>query len=91
MTVKKKKSIHYEASSAFALFWNLVYTILPLDVKVDLQEFVTSLKLPHMDPGLIYTGKAGFQYVITLNGNKIPFCFAEIAPPCSVFAQNHAR
>ncbi|EEB96583.1 hypothetical protein MPER_04261 [Moniliophthora perniciosa FA553] len=57
----------------------------------DLQEFISRLGLPRMDPGAIYTGKPEYQYSVSVNGTKIPFRFAEMAPPCGVFAQNYAR
>lgn len=84
----------YNASCAFAMFWNLCRTILPDNIISDIEEFMKTAgpdmrmdghgRMPINDDG---TG----EFTLSIGGEHWKFCKAHLAPPAGVMASNYAR
>ncbi|KAF9074235.1 hypothetical protein BDP27DRAFT_1214783 [Rhodocollybia butyracea] len=87
----QKEKVQYKASSAFALFWNLVKSLGPQEVVDDLEDFVKKHNLYKMDPAVLRGGRIR-TYTVDVDG-EVPIIFrnADLAPPSGVFARNYAR
>ncbi|KAJ3810314.1 hypothetical protein F5876DRAFT_65728 [Lentinula aff. lateritia] len=86
----EKRSLQYEAASAFALFWNMVCALGPAEVLSDIEHFLSTTKIYGMDANL-HAGGPENVYTVPINGIPITFRNARMAPPSGVFARNYAR
>ncbi|KAF9065567.1 hypothetical protein BDP27DRAFT_1157645, partial [Rhodocollybia butyracea] len=87
----QKEEVQYKATSAFALFWNLVKSLGPQEVVEDLEDFVKKHDLYKMDTAVLRGGRTR-TYAVDVDG-EVPLVFrnADLAPPSGVFARNYAR
>ncbi|KAJ3560620.1 hypothetical protein NP233_g10715 [Leucocoprinus birnbaumii] len=87
------KKVDEDASSAFALLWNLALTILPNDVIHSFDEFLNELRPPHMDSsGTIVTDFEGRgTYTVALPNYTFKFHNAQLAPPSGACSENYPR
>ncbi|KAJ3875338.1 hypothetical protein F5051DRAFT_333991 [Lentinula edodes] len=85
----EKRGIRYEASSVFAVFWNLVRAHAPREVIDDLEEFVIKSGIYRMDEH-VHGGGGEKKYTVPVNGVELTFSGADMAPPSGVFARNYA-
>jgi hypothetical protein len=82
--------LNFEASSAFAIFWNMLKTHAPASVMEDTDKFFTGIGIHRMDGNQRLPGSKG-RYVIEIDGVPVEFYDVELAPPCGVFGVNYAR
>ncbi|XP_006463317.1 hypothetical protein AGABI2DRAFT_55728, partial [Agaricus bisporus var. bisporus H97] len=84
-----------KGASAFALFWNMVRTVAPVEVLNDFDNFLQSSGIWRMDARgeIPYNHKTGQgNYTIELpDGLAFTFHGAELAPPAGICARNYAR
>ena len=77
-----------EASSLFALTWQMMQSILPSGVVADFNNFVKETGLPRMDGnGDLVNG----TYQVLVDGKPFAFQNVELAPPGGVICQNYSR
>ncbi|KAJ3897355.1 hypothetical protein F5879DRAFT_927907 [Lentinula edodes] len=76
----EKQGIRYEASSVFAVFWNLVRAHAPREVIDDLEEFVIRSGIYRMDEH-VHGGGGEKKYTVPVNGAELTFSGADMAPP----------
>ncbi|KAK7047955.1 hypothetical protein VNI00_006283 [Paramarasmius palmivorus] len=87
---EQAEKLAYEASWAFALFWNLCKAVLPRPIIEDFETFIRESGIYRMDPGTVGEGPEGMYSIMTEEG-WVTFRNVEMAPPCGVFAKNYAR
>ncbi|KAK7051219.1 hypothetical protein VNI00_004719 [Paramarasmius palmivorus] len=90
VTPVEAEDLAYEASSSFAVFWNLSRCILPAQIIDDFDSFIEDSGIYRMDSGILGAG-APAQYTIPTEEGWATFRHAKMAPPCGVFARNYAR
>ncbi len=77
-----------EASSLFALAWQMMQSILPPEIVADFNNFVEAKGVPRMDGnGQLENG----TYEVLIDGSTFTFCNVELAPPGGVICQNYSR
>ncbi len=77
-----------EASSLFALTWQMMRSLLPPEVVADFNNFVKKTGIPRMDGnGHLENG----TYQLYVDGRPFAFHNAELAPPGGVICQNYSR
>ncbi|KAJ3913467.1 hypothetical protein F5877DRAFT_71543 [Lentinula edodes] len=86
----EKQGIRYEASSVFAVFWNLVRAHAPREVIDDLEEFVIRSGIYRMDEH-VHGGGGEKKYTVPVNGAELTFSGADMAPPsgCRFIMRNN--
>ncbi|KAF5383887.1 hypothetical protein D9757_007416 [Collybiopsis confluens] len=87
---EQKMEYEYRAASAFALFWNMVKSLGPEEVRRDLEAFASTDGLYRMDSA-IWGGGREQQYSVMLDEEELLFQGADMAPPSGVFGRNYAR
>lgn len=92
------ESIDQEGSSAFAVLWNMMRTILPKEIIGDFESFLEKIDPKFRMDGnstMPTTGTGLGTYTIKLGpgDSKRAFDFhdAQLAPPAGVMAQNYCR
>ncbi|KAK7025963.1 hypothetical protein VNI00_015792 [Paramarasmius palmivorus] len=90
VTPAEAEDLAYEASSSFAVFWNLSRCILPAEIIDDFDRFIEDSGIHRMDSAVMGDG-APSQYTIPTEEGWATFRHAKMAPPCGVFARNYAR
>lgn len=77
-----------DASSLFALTWQMMRNIIPPEVVADVDEFVAASGIPRMNGnGQLPEG----VYEVLIGGVTFPFHKVELAPPGGVIGQNYSR
>ena len=89
----------YQASSAFALFWNLCRDFLPEKIMGTFDVFLDHCNMVRMKSGqgaaaeFIEGEGVGIygEYTVCIGDDEFIFKDAEMAPPSGVFGQNYSR
>ncbi len=77
-----------EASSLFALTWQMMRSLLPPEVVADFNNFVKGTGIPRMDGnGQLASG----TYQVSMDGERFDFRDVELAPPGGVICRNYSR
>lgn len=90
LTEEYKTRIDYEASSAFAVFWNMLRNRVPGSIIKDTTDFCNSIGIYRMDGGKRLSSSEG-TYMLEVDGIPIEFHNVELAPPTGVFGVNYSR
>lgn len=90
----KQEKADQDASSAFALFWNLTRSVAPQEVLDDFDNYLKKLGIRRMDgagsmPHDIATGQG--NYSVSTPNYDFTFYGAELAPPTGVCGWNYSR
>jgi hypothetical protein len=90
LTEEYKIRLDYEASSAFAVFWNMLHNRVPSGIIKNTTEFFDSIGIYRMDGGKRLSSSKG-TYMLEVDGIPVEFHGVELAPPSGVFGMNYAR
>lgn len=89
------KSLDYESSSVFALFWNMCKHRLPSSVIDDIEGYMEKTGISRMDGNGLMAADgdpAKGRYTVSAGaGAAFTICEADLAPPTGVFAANYSR
>ncbi|KAJ3991517.1 hypothetical protein F5050DRAFT_1716023 [Lentinula boryana] len=86
----EQEAMRYEATSMFAMFWNMVQKVCPSAVIDDFKQFMEQTGLISMDPKE-FSRQGGSEYMVNYEGSNITFKGVDMAPPSRVLVQNYAR
>jgi hypothetical protein len=90
LTEEYKIRLDYEASSAFAVFWNMLRNRVPRSIIKNTTDFFDEIGIYRMDGGKRLSSSKG-TYMLQVDEIPIEFHGVELAPPSGVFGVNYAR
>ncbi|KAI9716557.1 MAG: hypothetical protein M1812_005288 [Candelaria pacifica] len=84
------RDLNYTASSAYALFWNMLRNSVPESLIEDFNSVIRKTGMPRMDSNL--KGRdPDRRYKVETGGRVFEFTYGELAPPCGVCGGNYSR